>query len=478
MKIAVRLFLCLLLIVAAGFYYLVGWITGELRPRYLESVEESLVDTSHMLAGFLSAESTGGALNLDRFRNVFQDVQKTQLDIRIYDQLKTCVDVRVYVTDTKGIVLFDSDHGADEGKDYSNWNDVHRTLQGEYGARSTRVNPKDPATSILYVSAPVLLNGKLAGVLTVCKPTTSSNLFIQGAKRKIMTAGILAGCVVVLLSVATVFWVTLPIRRLTAYAEAIRDGRRAALPRLGHSEITVMGRALEEMRTALEGKEYIEQYVQTLTHELKGPLSAIHGAAELMSEPDIPSAQRTRFLGNIKRETERIRDLVDRLLLLSSLESRDSLQDVEKVDLKVLLRDTEESFRSVAEGKGITMALAATNPVFVHGDPFLIRQALANLLQNALDFTPAGGSVSLSVQVSQGRAQVMVEDTGSGIPDYALDKIFDRFYSLQRPGDGRKSSGLGLALVKQVAALHGGSIRISNRPEGGARAVLDLPLIS
>jgi len=109
------------------------------------------------------------------------------------------------------------------------------------------------------------------------------------------------------------------------------------------------------------------------------------------------------------------------------------------------------------------------------GERFLLRQAVVNLLQNALDFSPAGGSVRLGAARVGGRVELSVEDEGPGVPNYALPRVFERFYSLPRPGSGARSTGIGLALVREIAHQHGGEVTLANRPGGGARAVLRVP---
>ena len=111
----------------------------------------------------------------------------------------------------------------------------------------------------------------------------------------------------------------------------------------------------------------------------------------------------------------------------------------------------------------------------VTGEPFLLRQALGNLLENAIAFSPQGGQIDLTVEAAPGSARIRVRDRGPGVPDYALGRVFERFFSLPRPDGSAKSTGLGLSLVREVAALHGGSASLSNHPEGGAVAVLELP---
>jgi two-component system sensor histidine kinase CreC len=112
------------------------------------------------------------------------------------------------------------------------------------------------------------------------------------------------------------------------------------------------------------------------------------------------------------------------------------------------------------------------------GERELLLQAVSNLLQNAIDFTPAGGTVALAVKGEGDRAVLTVTDSGPGVPDYALGRVFEKFFSLARPDTGRKSSGLGLSVVREVAHLHGGESTLENRPEGGVRTTLRLPVKS
>jgi two-component system sensor histidine kinase CreC len=274
---------------------------------------------------------------------------------------------------------------------------------------------------------------------------------------------------------AVSMWISRPIEKLTYYAKAVRDGRRVPAPRLGRDEVGVLGAAFEEMRVALEGKRYVEEYVQTLTHQMKGPLSAIRGAAELLDE-DMPSEQRSQFLQNIRSESARIQDLIERMLQLSALEGRKELRDVEEVDMSELVMDVLAEMQPMLAAKQLEIKFQPGEPVAVKGERFLLRQALANLLQNAIDFGPEKDAICISVEARDGKAVISISDNGPGIPDYALDKVFTRFYSLCRPDTGKKSSGLGLTFAKEVADLHGGQIRIANRAEGGAEVTLILPI--
>lgn len=474
MKIRTRMFIAFLLVAGVGFYQLVDWIREDLRPRYLETMEESMVDTATLLASLISEKSQRDGIHTDDLRLAFDHAQKRRFSAQIFEMTKTKVNMRVYVTDRNGIVLFDSNHGNDEGKDYSRWNDVIRTLRGEYGARATRLIPEDPRTSIVHVASPIIIDGEIAGVLTICKPSGSLTLFMEAAQHKVAVAGIIAAISVILLGSVISAWITWPIEKLTHYATSIRDGKRAALPKLGRGEIAALGAAFEEMRAALEGKQYVEEYVQTLTHEMKSPLSAIRGAIELLEE-DMPLEQRRQFLANLKSESERIQGLVDRMLQLSALENRRELRDVEEVSIAEMVGDVIASMQPVLSSREIQVSVNQVPGVTVRAERFLLRQALANLLQNAVEFSPRGAEIRILAERQEGKVILRIQDYGPGIPDYALEKVFDRFYSLRRPDTGKKSSGLGLVFVREVASLHGGEVRLINRPEGGAEAILTLP---
>ncbi|HUJ43022.1 MAG TPA: two-component system sensor histidine kinase CreC [Opitutaceae bacterium] len=473
MSLRLRLLILLLAIYTAGGVFLTRWVLNQVRPRYLESMEESLVDTSVLLAGVLESQMNAGGLNGDSLRRTFAAARAHALEARIFSLRKSALDLQVYVTDEKGRVVFDS-AGQDEGKDFSRWNDVARTLRGQYGARSTRNRAGDDESQVIHVAAPVRQDGRIVGVVSVGKPTHGINALVAVAKRRILVGAALGGVGLLLVLLVVTSWVVAPLERLTAYARAVRDGRPAPLPPLPGRTLRELGTAFEEMRDALEGRQHAARYTQALAHEVKAPLAAIRGAAELLGE-DMAAEQRGKFLGNIRSEAARIQQIVDRLLELSSLEARKALGQTERLEAAALLADAGAAVRPAFEAAGVALAVEGGAGVWLRGERVLLREALVNLLQNALEFTPAGGRVAARAERAVDRVEFAVEDNGTGVPDYALARVFERFYSLPRPGSGRKSTGLGLALVREIAHLHGGETALANRAEGGARATLWVP---
>jgi two-component system sensor histidine kinase CreC len=478
-SIRTRIIAGLLIITGIGFYYLTNWMVSDLRPHYLKSMEEMLVDVATVLSSFVETQAISNAIPVNTIDAALKVSLQKNLNARIYNLYKKNMNLRVYITDTAGIVLYDSENKS-VGKDFSRWNDVYLTLRGQYGKRSTRTMENDPSSSVLYVGAPIILNGKIAGVLTVSKSTGSMDLFIDRSREKILIVGTVAGLTVFFVGLVLTIWVTGPIRKLTKYALNVKNDKVATLPGLGllskygHSEVGVLGAALEEMKSALEGKKYVEQYVQTLTHEIKSPLSAIRGASELLFE-NPPDDKKNQFLGNIVNESKRIQNIIDRLLQLASLENRTVLNDTEIINVSRMLNEIVESMIPATDKKGLQIHVNVEPNCSIKGETFLIRQALVNLIQNAIDFSEPSGEIDVYASKQHKNCVITIKDQGTGIPQYAQDKIFERFYSLPRPDTKRKSSGLGLSFVQEVAALHGGSIRLINNEKQGACAIFSVP---
>ena len=477
MRLGTLLFAAFALILAACFAYPAMLLVGRIRIVYLESAEEPLVDTANVLAELLGREAElHGALDVEPLREGFRRVDARTLSARIYEITKKHVDLDVYVTDAQGIVLFDSRGVAEPGEDYSRWRDVSLTLAGKYGARVSG-DPNHPTIPrALHVAAPIRVHGQVAGVLTVVKPTTSVKSFMAAVEPRLYTLGAIAAGLAIVLALLTSLWLTQQVGRLTRYAEDVRHGRRVPFPKLARTELLRMGLAFERMRASLAGQQYVEQYVRALTHEIKSPISALRGAAEILETPGLPEAERARFLANIQSETRRVQDLVDRMLELSELEVRRALPERAPVALAPMLRTILESHETLCSQKALRTELDAPDEIAVQGDAFLLHLALSNLVKNAVEFSPPGGRIRVRCEQAEGELRVLVEDDGPGIPDYAQDRVFERFYSLARPDTGRKSTGLGLNFVKEIAALHEGRVQVENRAEGGLRALFAIPV--
>jgi two-component system sensor histidine kinase CreC len=472
-----RIFIAILLIYFAGIGLLLYRVVADIDPRYRESAEESLVDISQLMASLVEQDVIAGAINTQRLEPLFRTIYARAFSAQIYNLHKTKVELRVYVTDRNGRVIFDST-GRDLGADYSRWSDVSRALGGQYGARTTRDLAADPLTSVMYAAAPIRWGEEIVGAVSVGKPVQSFGQFVQDARARTLWVGVGSAIALLMLALIMSVWLVRPFGLISDYLRWLRQQRSWSVSRMTRRAVDTLRGGLREMRDAFTGRSYVADYVQTFTHEIKSPLSAIRGAAELLQEPSMPQAEREHFLANIAGETQRIQEIVDRMMELTTLETQRALERSETVSLAPLLHDVAASAQGAAGARQIRLHVAIDSNAKVEGDPFLLRRAVSNLLDNAIDFSPPGAEVALALHVGSREARITVRDHGQGIPDYAREQVFEKFYSLARPHSQKKSTGLGLAFVKEIAILHRGRIELANAPRGGAIATLSLPLLS
>lgn len=470
MKIGLRIFLGYFLIVAVAGLLLAQVFVAQVKPGVRQAMEDTLVDTANVLAELATDDLVNGRINQGEFARSVRAMAQRDYGAKIWGFGKRSSQYRIYVTDARGIVVFDS-AGRDVGRDYSRWNDVYLTLRGRYGARSTRSEYADPDSTVMHVAAPIRDGqGRIIGALTVAKPNRAIAPFIERSQRVVLRWGAVLLGVSLLIGLVAAWWLSRQLGALRAYANAVTAGERASLPRTA-GEFGELGQALETMRTRLEGKQYVEHYVHTLTHEMKSPLAAIRGSAELLEGP-LGDADRARFVGNIRAQSERLAQMIDKMLALAAVEHRQRLENPGPLQLADMVEDAAAQCATRLAQAEITLDVRNEDLPPVTGDAFLLRQAVVNLIENAIDFAPAGSRIEVVVEGAGERQRVQVSDRGPGVPDYAVGRVFERFYSLPRPGNGSRSSGLGLCFVAEVATLHGGEAMLENREGGGAVASL------
>ncbi len=515
MKLGLRILLGYVLIVGVAAWFLLAVFAQQVKPGVRSTLEDTLVDTAHLLAEVVADDVKAGTVASSSLMARIGAAGQVPVNATIDGMRKGGVNYRVYVTDARGIVLFDSS-GRDVGKDYSRWNDVYLTLRGRYGARSTKSDAYDEASTVMHVAVPIRDGERVIGVLTVAKPNATVQAFIERGQRVILQRGALLLVLSLMIGGAVAWWLAHALRQLMAYVADVEAGRKAVLPQLGNHEIGTLGRALEAMRNKLEGKEYVEELMHTMAHELKSPIAAIQGSAELLQEESMPAEQRRHFLANILNQNARQKQLIDKLLALVRVEKQQHLSAPARVRVRALAEQVRAdcAARLAARGQQLALALDAGD-IELPGDALLLRQALGNLIDNAIDFSPDGATIELRSAVcgesggeSGGevrddirkelrdetrseirsearddphasrrgrRIALIVADRGAGIPPFAQERLFERFYSLPRP-DGARSTGLGLPFVHEAVALHRGVVSVVNRDGGGVLATVELPL--
>jgi two-component system, OmpR family, phosphate regulon sensor histidine kinase PhoR len=255
--------------------------------------------------------------------------------------------------------------------------------------------------------------------------------------------------------------------QLSPPRDPTRTIRAAAAPGAAAHGVILVLHDITDLRRA---DQIRRDFVANVSHELRTPLTAIRGYVEALSESDVDEDERRRFLEIIARHTQRMERLVKDLLRLARLDAGQETLDIAACDTRgvaeAVVADLAPS--AAARGQRIDIRIGE-GAAAVRADPAKLHDALRNLVANAITYAPEGSMIRLAADRVDGRVAISVSDDGPGIPDQDLDRVFERFYRVDKsrardPG----GTGLGLAIVKHLVELHGGTVRAGNNPDGGA----------
>ena len=231
------------------------------------------------------------------------------------------------------------------------------------------------------------------------------------------------------------------------------------------------GRSIQPIE---ESQKKQTEFVAAASHELRSPLAVVRAS---LSAVRSGSEDSPRFLETADRECQRMARLIDDLLFLASADAGSWSVHQEQVDADNLMMDLYENFESIAFQRGAALSLELPEEASgqISGDRLRLLQALSVLADNAFSYTPAGGRVLFRAQKQRGVLLLSVSDSGPGIPDDQKEKIFDRFYRADQSRSKKEHYGLGLSVAREIAELHGGTLSVSDGPDGGACFTLRLP---
>ena len=350
----------------------------------------------------------------------------------------------------------------------------------------------DPITTTTRVSVQNegLMN-EYAIVVTLSDPYTFRASAVANVVGLLAIMGLIALGFAIIIAAIAARRFTEPLRRLTDASRAIAEGdysRRvpADLALTGAAEIAELTRQFNTMAARLgESVEIIRRdrdrsrdFLADVSHELRTPIAAMRTFNELLREgADADPDARAEFLESSRQQLERLDWLAQNLLELSKLDSGLVLLDLRPDDLWACVESAVEQAEAVAARRGIELAIdLPPSPVRIRHDPQRIGQVVANLVGNALKFTPRSGRVTVHVRATADGAQIEVADTGVGIATDELPRIFERFYRGSQANEARGSgSGLGLAIVKSIVDMHMGRVAVESFPGAGTTFTISLP---
>ena len=326
------------------------------------------------------------------------------------------------------------------------------------------------------VSAEVVVDGRTVGAVMLRFPTQAmeAERHVRDALARTAILGVLiAAGVALVVALYVSVRVTRPITALTTAAGDLAAGRRdTRVDTDGPGELRTLAEAFNGMADHLHREDRLRRnLVADVAHELRTPLAILQGSTEaLLDGVDQPTPE---ILGSLNDEVTRLRRLVGDLETLAAAEAASLRPRIDPVDLAEVAASAADLLRPLADDRGTSLTVEAA-PAAVMGDADRLHQIAVNLIANAVKFTPAGGAITISTRTNGATASLEVVDNGPGIPEPDLPHVFERFW---RGANGNRASGsgIGLAVVAELVAVHQGTVTADNVPTGGARFTVTLP---
>jgi len=451
----------------------------------LESAKSVMVEVSSLMSRVASQNNKDGEIDLENFESLIVNYLRSQKNTIDPDSNQKLENLAIYVTDKDGLLVLDS-RGLILGKNMRDHNEVDSALSG--GQDITRVvveitprPKKDRGVVIEYLYKSRFLNasnpiygnnGEILGAVVVVAPLMD-----------LLDQNYLLQFIFYIFLISLIFGalgsyrISRNIRRIEKYTNSIFSGEDVVMPDL-NNQFNKLAKTIENARAEVELKDDVEQYIDTLAHELRTPITGIQLTAENLLTP-MSDEQRKRFIENILDSNKHMDLLVNRLLDLSRIERRDALKTIDSLNILQIVNNVlnAPSRSKNISDKKLNVVLEINNKSLIKAEKILLEQAIGNIVNNALDFSPKLGTITIKVSETNTAISIIVLDDGPGIPPQVLSKLFTRFFSVSRPDTGVRGNGLGLRFVRKIMQLHGGEVTLQNRfIQQGAEAKLRFPV--
>lgn len=435
-----------------------------LREGYLNEI-------THALSGPVSALEQKGLSDPTAFSQVFQPFSTLRTpalyDVEADQQLV----LHLLITDRAGTVIYDST-GRELGADVSTRSEVVSALSGSIFRRD---ESEGQGIYRMYVGVPIRHGNHVEGALVASKSNILLKPLVVAVEQGMLLVFLAMGLFGFLLLLTVYLLLCRPIEIWLGRLDLARGGSPVLRPNLRRKRLGRLGMLLDRIHESISEKRHMEQMVACLAHEMKNPITAVRIHAELLSRSDQDS-ERQRLIAEIKSCCDRMTHVTERLLVVAAIERQESLHELLPIRLGDVVEGAVNAHRHAADEQNITLKIEGELNSRVRCEPVLMELAVGNLIQNAIDHSPSGRQVIVTVTNQGKNAVIQVRDQGSGIPDAAVNKVFDKYFTLPKETTGRKGTGIGLNVIQHVVDLHYGSVSLTNHPDGGVLAVLSIPI--
>ena len=451
----------------------------------IESAKSVMVEVSSLMSRVASQNNKDGEIDLETFETLIVNYLRSQRNTIDKNTPQKLENLAIYVTDKDGLLVLDS-RGLTLGTDMREINEVGSALSGisdttniiveeSRGPRKARGAVIEYFLQSRYLNAsnPIYGDrGEILGAVVVVAPLID-----------LMGENYLLRFIFYIFVIALLFGflgsyrISRNINRVQKYTSNLFSGEDVLMPDL-NNQFNKLARTIRDARADVELKDDVEQYIDTLAHELRTPITGIQLTAENLLSP-MTEKQRKRFVENILESNKHMDLLVNRLLDLSRIERREALKNVETLKIKEVIQRVLKapSREKTILDKDLKIDIQINSNASLKAEKILLEQAIGNIINNALDFSPSSGTITIKASQTNAAISIIVLDDGPGIPPQVINKLFTRFFSVSRPDTGVRGNGLGLRFVRKIMKLHGGEVSLQNRfIQQGAEAKLRFPI--
>jgi signal transduction histidine kinase len=384
---------------------------------------------------------------------------------------------RILILNHRGTVVADSFNDINILNRTLNHQEVLTALKGQSMSQQYYL---PEGQWVMYSTAPITDNGDVIGVVFISSSLKDIYNSISQVRGRLLVYSVFLAIAIALFGYFISGFVAKPIKDIT---DVIREMGRGHLRQRvevnGSREIIELGNAFNAMSQRVESLDKARsEFVANASHELKTPLSSIKVLAQsLVQNPGADLKIYKEFMHDIDSEIDRMSNIINDLLTLVQLDKDKPDITYGDVDLDRLINETLKVLRPLAAAKNIKLNYISEESVRIKGDAPKLKQMLINIIDNALKYTPEGGSVDVSLRKKDGRVLIEVVDNGIGIPKDDLPYIFDRFYRVDKARSrSTGGTGLGLSITQKIVYLHNGTINVESNEGEGTRLSIELPI--
>jgi len=466
-------FLGLFIVIGVAFLMLANWSNN----RYYEEITQHL---NQSLAMYIA----------QREPLISQGVVNTQAMKRLAELVMVVNPiVEVYLLDNQGNILTHALPVPDLALTHVALEPIRRYMSKAQHIPVVGDDPRSGSHQKVFSVSPVMDGDQQAGYLYVVLGGQTFQTLAESIRGsyivQLSIAALVAIIIFAVIGAAVIFTVlTRPLRQLALSMNEFQQQElkntmntppnEDEIAYLQHSFESMRERIRDQLQKLQETDQLRRELISNVSHDLRTPLASMQGYLEMLLLPSVATEERTRYISIAFKHCRRLTQLVKELFELSKLDAGRTQPQWEQFSLAELLQDIAQKFTLKAEQKAIRLITPQSSSLFmVTADIALIERVLENLIDNALRYTPEGGSVSLSV-IQQGEGvEVKVADTGIGLAQADLPYIFERYYRAKKPEqidphEHDQGLGLGLAIVKRILELHGSVIRVESQPNKGS----------